>query len=174
MDTTKSVREILEDVNDTNTVDINTVEAIIWSHHHFDHTGDVSTFPPSTDLIVGPGVTESLLPGYPDSPNSTLLKSDYTNRNLMELDFTSTTGTKNNFKTFTTLQVGQFPAIDYFNDGSFYLLNTPGHALGHICGLARVTCEDASPGSKNSFILLAGDAFHHVGEIRPSNWLRQC
>jgi len=163
LDTKKSVLEIL---NDANNIEISTIEAIIWSHHHFDHTGDASTFPPSTALIVGPGVTKTLLPGYPDNPNSTLLKSDYANRTLIELDFTSTSPS-NPKHSFPTLQISNLPAIDYFADGSFYL-HTPGHAIGHICGLARVT---ADTNDKDSFILLAGDAFHHPGELRPSDWL---
>ncbi|KAJ7683086.1 hypothetical protein B0H17DRAFT_1205327 [Mycena rosella] len=52
-----------------------------------------------------------------------------------------------------------FGAIDYFGDGSFYLLNTPGHLLGHMSALARVT--------PTSFVSLGGDAFAHAGQIRP-------
>lgn len=28
-----------------------------------------------------------------------------------------------------------------FGDGSFYLLEAPGHATGHMCGLARTTAD---------------------------------
>ncbi|KAM7213781.1 Beta-lactamase-like protein [Rhypophila decipiens] len=148
-------------------IDIDTIEAIIWSHHHFDHTGDPSLFPLSTALIVGPGVTDSLLPGYPDGPESSLLKSDYEGRELIELDFAVVTGEKR----FKTLTIGQLAAIDYFGDGSLYLLDTPGHAVGHICALARVTSSTRMD-TPDTFVLLAGDAFHHPGELRPSEWLR--
>ena len=171
LDTKKSVPEILND----NNIDISTIEAIIWSHHHFDHTGDPSTFPPSPALIVGPGVTKTILPGYPDNANSTLLASDSANRTLIELDFAPTSPpnpnpnkTPSSNPKFPTLQISNLPAIDYFADGSFYLLHTPGHAIGHICGLARAT---VGTNDKDSFILLAGDAFHHPGELRPSDWL---
>lgn len=60
------------------------------------------------------------------------------------------------------LSIGPFPAIDYFGDGSFYLLNTPGHSIGHLSGLARTTSNP------DTFIFMGGDLCHHGGEIRPS------
>lgn len=58
------------------------------------------------------------------------------------------------------LQIGQFRAFDLFGDGSFYLLDTPGHAVGHLAGLARTTPD--------TFIMMGGDLCHHAGELRPS------
>ncbi|AEO63751.1 uncharacterized protein THITE_2109342 [Thermothielavioides terrestris NRRL 8126] len=153
----RDVHEILQEAG----VDPGNIEAIVWSHHHFDHAGDPSMFPPSTALIVGPGF-QSMLPGYPTDPTSTILESSLANRRLIELDFESgRAGTD----TYAPLSIGGFRALDYFGDGSFYLLHTPGHTVGHISGLARVTSEPAS------FVLLAGDAIHHPGEIRPSRYL---
>jgi glyoxylase-like metal-dependent hydrolase (beta-lactamase superfamily II) len=60
------------------------------------------------------------------------------------------------------LRIGQFGAIDYFDDGSFYLLDSPGHAIGHLCGLARTTVNP------DTFILLGGDIAHYAGIFRPS------
>ncbi|KAK3332947.1 beta-lactamase-like protein [Cercophora scortea] len=153
------VREIL----DAGGVDTAAVEAIIWSHYHFDHTGDPSTFDPATKLIVGPGFKEHLLPGYPANPASPILETDYTGRELVQLDFDDSNGA------WKTLTIGRFRAIDYFGDGSFYLLDAPGHAIGHVCGLARVTSVQAGEG--DSFIFMGGDAFHHAGEVRPSAYL---
>ena len=50
--------------------DLSKVGAIIWSHEHFDHTGDPATFPATTDLIVGPGFKTGSMPGYPTNPAS--------------------------------------------------------------------------------------------------------
>jgi glyoxylase-like metal-dependent hydrolase (beta-lactamase superfamily II) len=152
----KDVREILEEGG----VDANIIEAIIWSHHHFEHVGNPNTFPPTTALIVGPGF-KTMLPGYPTNPDSTILESDLANRQLIELDFD--TGSCGN-DTYKTLTIGQFRALEYFGDGSFYLLDSPGHTIGHISALARVTSSPAS------FVLLTGDAIHHPGEIRPSKY----
>jgi hypothetical protein len=60
----------------------------------------------------------------------------------MEVDFTS-----------SDITIGRFKAFDYFGDGSFYILDSPGHAVGHINALARTS---ASP--KPSFIHLGGDS----------------
>ncbi|KAK5174415.1 uncharacterized protein LTR77_001495 [Saxophila tyrrhenica] len=146
----KSVREILE----AEGIDGRDIEAVIWSHWHFDHTGNPDEFEKSTTLIVGPGFSSHKLPGYPKDPNSSILESDYAGRELKEIDFSG-----------SDLKIGKLDAYDYFNDGSFYLLNSPGHAIGHLCALARVTS------SPDSFILMGGDAFHHAGELRPSPYL---
>jgi glyoxylase-like metal-dependent hydrolase (beta-lactamase superfamily II) len=151
IDVKNNVREIL----DAGGVDSSTIEAVIWSHWHFDHTGDPSTFEPSTALVVGPGFKENLLPGYPKNQESALLEADWAGRELREISFDG-----------SGLTIGRFRAFDYFGDGSFYLLDSPGHAIGHMCGLARVT---ASPVAM--FVLMGGDACHHGGECRPSAYL---
>ena len=131
------------------------IEAVIFSHHHWDHIGNMATFPASTDLIVGPGFKEAILPGYPSDPESDILESDYANRLLREIDIV---------KEGHGLEIGRFNAYDYFNDGSFYLLNAPGHAPGHMTALARVT------NSPDTFIFLAADACDHGGELRPTEY----
>lgn len=52
------------------------ISAIIWSHSHWDHIGDPSTFPHSADLVVGPGFKEGMLPAYPADPKS-FLREEY-------------------------------------------------------------------------------------------------
>lgn len=79
------------------------------------------------------------------------LSHEIRGRQVREIDFGS-----------TTVQTGRFPAFDFFGDGSFYLLDTPGHAVGHLCGLARTTT------TPDTFILMGGDLCHHSGELRPS------
>ncbi|KAL1904510.1 hypothetical protein Sste5344_009798 [Sporothrix stenoceras] len=76
-----------------------------------------------------------------------MLESDWKDRELLELSFDS------------DLRVGQFKAIDYFNDGSLYLLDAPGHAIGHTCALARVTNGDSQ--TQDTFVFMAGDTCHH-------------
>lgn len=145
--------EILEENNIKST----DIEAIIWSHWHWDHTGDPSTFPPSATLIVGPGFKEAFVPGYPSNPDAVILESDYAGRELRELSFPSSPDEK-------IAKIGNFQALDYFGDGSFYVLDAPGHAIGHLCALARVKGEDEREG----FVFMGGDACHHNGEFRPS------
>ena len=55
------------------------------------------------------------MPGYPAKGDSPILESDYEGRALNEIDFRD-----------TGLRLGQFRAMDFFGDGSFYLLDSPG------------------------------------------------
>lgn len=150
----------LADILQDNGVDVagGAIEAAIWSHWHFDHIGDMTTFPSSTAVITGPGVRETFRPGYPENPESPLLEADFIGRQHTQVDFTT-----------EPLQLGGFRALDYFRDGSFYLLDTPGHAIGHLCGLARVTSTQEGD-AQDTFILMGADCAHHGGELRPSKY----
>lgn len=131
------------------------IEAIVWSHWHWDHIGNPNTFPPSTKIIVGPGFKDELLPAYPTNPDSNVREIDFEGRELQELSFTEP----------QSLQIGPFRAFDYFGDGSFYLLDTPGHAAGHLASIIRTTTNP------DTFIFTGGDLTHHAGELRPSKLL---
>ncbi|KAI0098531.1 beta-lactamase-like protein [Nemania sp. FL0031] len=145
----KDVRDVLEEHG----IDAKAVESVIWSHSHLDHIGDVSRFEPNTKLIVGPGAKADVFPGYPTNPQAGFLESEVAGREIEELDFNN-----------SAIKIGGFAAVDYFGDGSFYLLNTPGHCVGHMCGFARVTT------GPDSFILMGGDSVHHGAELRPHPW----
>ncbi|GKZ49505.1 hypothetical protein AbraIFM66951_002074 [Aspergillus brasiliensis] len=126
------------DVLVENDVPLEEINAIIWSHDHFDHTGDPSLFPPTTDLVVGPGFTSRCAPGYPERPDAPVRSSDWRGRSLKEMDF-------DRHPTKTT--IGRFK-------------QSTGHTPDHMCGLARV--------QPDSFILMGADCAHHPGEFRPS------
>lgn len=132
------------------------IDHILLSHGHFDHVGDLAQFPSHVGLIVGPGFQDALLPGYPKDPSSPLESAAFTGRKIIELSFTN-----------TEIEIASLKAVDWFGDGSFYLLETPGHAVGHISALARTTISDDGDHSKDTFVLLGGDCCHHVGELRP-------
>ncbi|CAE6477038.1 hypothetical protein ACGC1H_003271 [Rhizoctonia solani] len=145
----KNVSDILVDHG----ISLESISSIIWSHYHWDHTGDPFLFPSTTSLTVGPGFKANMLPGYPANPDSPILESAYKDRELVEVSFDQ----------HPELRIGQFRALDYFGDGSFYLLDSPGHAIGHICGLARTTPD--------TFVFLGGDICHHSGQMRPTEYL---
>lgn len=115
VDVEKDVADQLTEAN----VPLESINSIIWSHHHLDHIGDPSLFPKSTSLIVGPGfkTDKTTFPGYPTNPDALVGESAFEGRELVELDFSS------------GLDIGGFPSIDYFDDGSFYLLKSPGHSM---------------------------------------------
>lgn len=70
-----------------------------------------------------------------------------------------------NFNGPESQKIGKFNAFDFFGDGSFYLLDTPGHAVGHLAGLARTSTDP------DTYIFMGGDICHHGSEIRPSEYL---
>ncbi|GMG35316.1 unnamed protein product [Aspergillus oryzae] len=173
IESARAVVKIEQDVADQLSkakIPLESINTIIWSHHHMDHTGDPSLFPPSTELVVGPGFkldkTTSL--GYPMNADALVNDDAFLGRNLVELDFSG------------AVNIGGFLAIDLFQDGSLYLLRSNGHseylytvmtgitntfkiANNHISALART--------SENHFILLGGDVAHHPGEYRPTEHL---
>ncbi|KAL3450817.1 hypothetical protein BJX65DRAFT_252375 [Aspergillus insuetus] len=140
----KYVSEILEE----NHVPLECIEAIIWSHAHIDHIGRPSLFRTTTKLIVGPGIKQAFFPGYPTAADSPILSREFACREVTKLSASQ-----------FNLDIGGLKALDYFGDGSFYLLSAPGHAVGHLNALARTT--------ENTFIYLAGDSIHHLSELRP-------
>ncbi|KAK5172343.1 uncharacterized protein LTR77_003981 [Saxophila tyrrhenica] len=148
----KNVTDIFKDHGE----DPHEVGAVIWSHWHFDHTGDPSTFPASTDLIVGPGFKKTFVPAYPTVDDSPVDERAWEGRTLREIDFDAEGG---------GLKLGQYKAFDFYGDGSFYFLDTPGHAVGHMCGLARTSADPPE------FIFMGGDIAHHGGEFRPTRYL---
>lgn len=135
---------LLDDIND-----------VIWSHSHLDHRGDISLFPPSTALNYGKEMA-TLKPEITGEEEAVFLSSDFSGRQNNEIDFDK-----------STLKIGGFRALDFYDDGSFYLLDTPGHDHGHLSALARTTSSNAGHG-KDTFILLAGDACHFCGVLRPN------
>ncbi|KIX94912.1 uncharacterized protein Z520_09222 [Fonsecaea multimorphosa CBS 102226] len=144
----KHVADILRESQ----IDPASINSIIWSHWHFDHIGDPSTFPGTTELVVGPGFKEKFYPGYPAIGDAPVRESDFAGRTTREIHFDDDPGIK----------IGHFRALDFFGDGSFYLLDAPGHAVGHLAGLVRTTSNP------DTFIFCGGDLCHHGGEIRPS------
>ncbi|KAM6522854.1 hypothetical protein FALCPG4_012469 [Fusarium falciforme] len=146
------VDDSLADILQQGGINLEQIEAAIISHHHYDHMGDPSTFPKTMDLIVGPGFCKHFLPGYPSNPNSPVHESTFQGRTVREVDFDRHS------------KVAGYEAIDYFGDGSLFLLNTPGHAIGHLSALVRTT--------RDTFVFLGGDICHFGGAFRPNGHTR--
>ena len=53
------------------------ISALVWSHWHWDHIGNPSLYPPSTEIIVGPGFKQAFMPGYPGKADSPVLEADF-------------------------------------------------------------------------------------------------
>jgi glyoxylase-like metal-dependent hydrolase (beta-lactamase superfamily II) len=141
----KDVHDIVRDAG----ISLEQLDATIWSHWHWDHHGAPEKYSSKTDIVVGNGFKKNFMPGYPTSPDAIFLDANFENREVREISFTD------------DFRIGSFRAHDYFGDGSFYLLDTPGHAIGHMCGLARTT--------PTTFVFLGGDICHFGGSFRPTS-----
>ncbi|KAM5476938.1 hypothetical protein MauCBS54593_000209 [Microsporum audouinii] len=72
----------------------------------------------------------------PGSGVASVLESDSSGLNIRREEISFDDG----------LEIGRFRAMDFFGDGSFYLLDAPGHAEGHLCALARTTADPCTYG----------------------------
>ncbi|KUI73674.1 N-acyl homoserine lactonase AttM [Cytospora mali] len=158
------VKTILDETQNDTGISSADIEAVIWSHNHFDHIGDVSRFPCRTELVVGPGVRAASWPGYPSNRDALVLDADIEGRPVREIQFGIPDSHAGPGK--GNLYIGRFKAFDYFGNGSFYLLDAPGHAIGHLCALART--EPAQGKEPSSFVFMGADACHNIGVLRPS------
>ncbi|KAF2469998.1 uncharacterized protein BDR25DRAFT_262547 [Lindgomyces ingoldianus] len=140
----KDIHEIVIEAG----VQLEELDSMIWSHWHWDHHGAPEKYPPSVEVVVGPGFKDNFMPGYPTNPSSIFLDVNFADRKYREISFDD------------SFKIGNFRAFDFFGDGSFYLIDTPGHAIGHMCGLARTT--------PTTFVFLGGDICHFGGSFRPS------
>lgn len=97
------------------------IKHVCLSHLHFDHTGNQALFTNSTFLLGGESKT-LLSPGYPEDPQS------FYDSRLYPKDRTKFL----NVDEHGWEPIGPFPhALDYFGDGSLYIVDAPGHLQGH-------------------------------------------
>ncbi|RAH69235.1 MBL fold metallo-hydrolase [Aspergillus aculeatinus CBS 121060] len=144
------VDKCVEDILKEHGAALNTVDAIIWSHAHIDHVGRPSRFPSRTKPVVGPGIKEAFYPGRPAVKEAPVAAREFLGRKVEGL-------TPSQFN----LEIGGLKALDYFGDGSFYLLSAPGHALGHLNALCRTT--------EDTFFYFAGDSVDQLSVLQTSS-----
>ena len=119
------------------------IHTIIFSHLHFDHVGDSTKFPHAT-LVAGPGSKAASAPGFPVNRGSPFESAPIQHAHYHELSFENDKWTS----------LGPFSrAHDFFGDGSFWLVDTPGHMPGHLGGLAL--------SGPDEWIFMGGDCCHH-------------
>ncbi|KAF8333138.1 beta-lactamase-like protein [Cantharellus anzutake] len=146
IDPGRGAAKILESMN----IPVESIRAIILGHNHFDHVGDLRTFPPTADLIVGPGTTD--LAGLANEMDVPL-------KTLEERTVKYLSRERDKWK-----DVGTFRGHDYFGDGSLFILDAPGHVPGHLAALVRTSS------SPPIYHLLASDTAHQITLLRsPKN-----
>lgn len=110
--------------------------------------GDLSVFPVSTELVLGPGMKDSCMPGYPSNTYSPGLNSAFAVRAVREVIFSD------------DVCIGGFRAFDFSDNASFWLLEAP-KRTDHRLSALRQTTED-------TFVLFGGDECHGIAQLRPS------
>lgn len=116
------------------------------SHLHWDHTGDPTPFT-NAEFVLGSGSKAALRDTYPSDPNSSVMALPE-NMKTNFIDFAEPTAQDK------TTPFGPYErAVDYYGDGSLYLVDSPGHTPGHMAAAARIAAD--------SFVFLAADACHN-------------
>ncbi|KAG1877304.1 hypothetical protein F4604DRAFT_670387 [Suillus subluteus] len=139
-DVTQTVAESLE----SGGVVPSSVDLVVLSHLHWDHVGDPSPFT-TAEFILGEGSKKALGLEAGSSINPTFFSSvrlpDDRLRFITASDL--------------NMAIGPYPrAMDFFGDGSMYIIDAPGHVDGHINILACTSTDGA-------WILLGGYSAHH-------------
>jgi glyoxylase-like metal-dependent hydrolase (beta-lactamase superfamily II) len=150
---------------------VDDIDYVLLSHVHYDHVGMPSDLTnPKTKFIIGPGAGD-LLSGRTnlDIGSHSVFEAD-----LLPADRTielssPASGQPSYNGQWQWTSFSKFPdAIDFFGDGSLYIVNAPGHLPGHINMLA--------PGAsaQGRAVYLAGDACHDIrlftGERDIATW----
>jgi glyoxylase-like metal-dependent hydrolase (beta-lactamase superfamily II) len=131
------------------------IDSVILSHLHFDHTGDVTKFP-AAKIWAGAGSRATIAPGWPRDPNSPFLSEIIEHPRYCEVD-------EHKYVSIEC-EGTDFPferCYDFFGDGSFYLLDTPGHMKGHQGAFAKT--------GENEWVAMGGDCCHHPCFLHSDN-----
>ncbi|KAJ9137990.1 N-acyl homoserine lactonase [Coniochaeta hoffmannii] len=158
------------------------VDVVVLSHVHWDHVGTASDFPRAA-FVVGSGTLDLLRNGagplYPadifnddEIPPSRTVElppvrdrsPDVSNGVYVEPRHTPAPATASSLvptsaRDWAWRPLAAFPAaLDFFGDGSFWIVDSPGHLYGHVNALARV-----GPGK---YVYLGGDCCHDPRILR--------
>ncbi|KAM5357687.1 hypothetical protein ACJZ2D_016015 [Fusarium nematophilum] len=153
----KHILDILEPVNPRFSLteqleksgrDANAIDTVIFSHHHWDHSRPIKSMFPNALGLFGPGTFAHCAPGqFHDEPydakgewDANFFHPERATENCSELN-----GEWQQFGPFDK-------ALDFFGDGSMWILEAPGHMPGNLAAAVRLPC--------GSLVILASDCCH--------------
>lgn len=122
------------------------VGLVVMTHLHFDHASALRDFPAARVIVSQPEWQEAR-GRYPFMHGYVAAQID-SRPSYRTIDFAGAPGRED-------VPFGR--TIDLFGDGSLTLAFTPGHTLGHVSLIARLSGREA---------LLTGDAAYTMGTIR--------
>lgn len=132
------------------------IDFVMLSHVHWDHVGTPSDFS-SAEFVVGSGTLHLLAHGggplYPaEIFNADELPKERT-RELPPVRIEDESHAYSRRTDHEWKALAGFPAtVDFFGDGSLYVIDAPGHLYGHVNLLARV--------ADKKWVYLGGDCCH--------------
>ncbi|KAL2839397.1 beta-lactamase-like protein [Aspergillus pseudoustus] len=136
------------------------IDTVILSHVHYDHHGDPADFR-NAHFFVGAGSLSLLRHGLGIRASHQFFDPDLFRDSspVTEFPLPGTTPWKG---------LGPFQAVlDFFGDGSLYVVDAPGHLPGHINLLCRVGAA--------KWVYLGGDSCHDLrllsGERKIATWV---
>jgi glyoxylase-like metal-dependent hydrolase (beta-lactamase superfamily II) len=138
-------------------VDPKEVDTVILSHVHWDHVGTSRDFT-KAQFVVGSGTMHLLAKGggplYPaEIFNPDELPADWTSELPPVRKEEAQRAFKHQLEDLEWKPLAGFPAsIDFYGDGSLYVIDAPGHLLGHVNLLARI--------GPRKWVYLGGDCCH--------------
>jgi glyoxylase-like metal-dependent hydrolase (beta-lactamase superfamily II) len=132
------------------------VDTVILSHVHWDHVGTPSDFQ-NSEFVVGSGTMHLLANGGgPLYPVELFNHDELPHDRTRELPPARSEEVSKAFQRHTShawQPLAGFPAaIDFYEDGSLYVIDAPGHLPGHVNLLARI--------APKKWVYLGGDCCH--------------
>lgn len=120
---------------------------------HYDHHGDPEDFP-AANIVVGNGALHVIENGLSGKGTHQHFQPDLFRHNSRVSELPPADhGPDIDAPELEWQPLGLFPAtLDLFEDGSVYVIDTPGHLPGHLNLLCRIGPE--------RWVCLCGDAFH--------------
>ena len=124
------------------------------SHGHWDHIFPAKEYHPNAKLFCGKGCFEYSTPSWPTEPDSTFDGRiwDPKDSELPIEEFPSPSEAPERWRPLGPYKNG----LDFFGDGSFWIVDAPGHCLGNIGALARMKTK----AGETKWAFLGGDCFH--------------
>ncbi|KAJ7123050.1 beta-lactamase-like protein [Mycena epipterygia] len=139
-------------------IEPSSINAVVFSHLHFDHSGDIEPFT-AAEIILGSGARPLFAADktYPADPEAYFPQWP-NGRTVTYLNFSDDPPPapmrEGSCRADPAPLGGLFPdAVDLYADASLYVVSAPGHFPGHIALLARVAAD--------AFVLLAADCCHN-------------
>lgn len=132
------------------------VDTVVLSHVHWDHVGTPSDFA-NAQFVVGCGTMHLLASGGgPLYPSELFNRDELPRERTTEFPPVRSEDVAKGFERQTEhvwKPVVGFPAtIDFYSDGSLYVVDAPGHLPGHVNLLARI--------GPRKWVYLGGDCCH--------------